>query len=78
VRSVRLVGDGLRQKEIAAVQYLTTNRQNYAPEVQPKITRIMHWRWRSTITGSRKNSLQSRKSRIRPSSCGRMERKRPS
>lgn len=40
VRCVRLVGDGLRQKEMAAVQYLTANRANFAPEVQPKITRI--------------------------------------
>jgi hypothetical protein len=40
VRAVRLVGDGLRQKELAAAQYLTQNRANFAPEVQPKITRL--------------------------------------
>lgn len=40
VRAVRLVGDGLRQKELAAVQYLTQNRANFAPEVQPRITRL--------------------------------------
>lgn len=40
VRAVRLVGDGLRQKELAAVQYLTTNRAQFAPEVQPRITRL--------------------------------------
>ena len=40
VRCVRIVGDGLRQKELGAVQYLTQNRAQFAPEVQPKITRI--------------------------------------
>jgi hypothetical protein len=41
VRAVRLVGDGLRSKELAAAQFLTTNRSSYAPEVQPKITRMV-------------------------------------
>lgn len=40
VRAVRLVGDGVRSKELAAAQYLTTNRANFAPEMQPRITRI--------------------------------------
>jgi len=40
VMAVRLIGDGLRSKELSVVQYLTANRSNYAPEVQPKITRI--------------------------------------
>lgn len=41
VRSTRIVGDGLRQKEVSAAQYLSQNRQQFAPQVQPKITRII-------------------------------------
>lgn len=41
VRQVRLLGDGLRSKELSIVQFLSTNRNQYAPEVQPKITRMM-------------------------------------
>lgn len=40
VRGTRLAGDGMRSKELGIVQYLTTNRSQYAPEVQPKITRM--------------------------------------
>lgn len=40
VKAVRLVGDGLRHKELEAASYLTTNRNQFAPEVQPKITRL--------------------------------------
>lgn len=40
VRAVRLAGDGLRSKELGIVQYLTTNRNQYAPEMQPRITRL--------------------------------------
>jgi hypothetical protein len=40
ITAVRIVGDGLRQKELSIVQYLTTNRAQYAPEIQPRITRL--------------------------------------
>jgi len=41
VTAVRIVGDGLRSKEIAAATFLTQNRAQYAPEVQPRITRMV-------------------------------------
>lgn len=41
VKAVRIVGDGLRSKEVAAVQYLSANRNSFAPQVQPKITRLI-------------------------------------
>lgn len=41
VRAVRIVGDGSRQKEIAAASYLSANRSHFAPQVQPKITRLL-------------------------------------
>lgn len=41
VRATRIVGDGLRQKELTAVSYLSQNRQQFAPQVQPKITRLI-------------------------------------
>lgn len=40
VKAVRLIGDGVRHKEVGAAQFLMQNRAQYAPEVQPKITRI--------------------------------------
>lgn len=41
VKAIRIVGDGLRSKEISAVQFLSANRQQFAPQVQPKITRLI-------------------------------------
>ncbi len=41
VRSVRIIGDGLRAKELSAAAFLKDNRSSYAPEVQPRITRII-------------------------------------
>lgn len=41
VKAVRVVGDGLRSKEMSIAQYLSQNRNQYAPEVQPKITRLV-------------------------------------
>jgi hypothetical protein len=41
VKAVRIIGDGLRQKELAAAAYLSQNRQQFAPQVQPKITRLV-------------------------------------
>jgi hypothetical protein len=41
IRAVRIVGDGLRSKEVAAANYLSANRQQFAPQVQPKITRLL-------------------------------------
>lgn len=40
VKAIRIIGDGVRHKELGAVQFLTANRNQYAPEVQPRITRI--------------------------------------
>lgn len=40
VRAVRIVGNGIRRDEIAIASYLTQNRQQYAPEMQQRITRI--------------------------------------
>jgi hypothetical protein len=41
VRAVRIVGDGLRSKELGQAQWLTNNRELFAPEVQPRITRMV-------------------------------------
>lgn len=41
VRAVRLVGDGLRSKELAAASFLERRKSQYAPEVQPKVERII-------------------------------------
>jgi len=41
VKAVRIVGDGVRQKELSAAAYLSSNRQSFAPQVQPKITRLV-------------------------------------
>lgn len=41
IRAVQLIGDGLRSKELAAAQYLSTNRQTFPPQMQGKITRIV-------------------------------------
>ena len=41
VKTTRLVGDGLRAKELSIANFLTTNRKMYVPEVQPKITRMI-------------------------------------
>lgn len=40
VKAIRLLGDGQRAKEMAMLSYLTANRNQYAPELQPRITRI--------------------------------------
>lgn len=41
VRWTRIIGDGLRSKELAAASFLSQNRAQFAPQVQPKITRII-------------------------------------
>lgn len=41
VRAVRLLGDGLRSKEIAIAQHLTQTRNQHPPQVQAKIGRIV-------------------------------------
>ena len=40
VTAVRIVGNGVRSRELEVVNYLSQNRQNYAPEAQPRITRM--------------------------------------
>lgn len=41
IAATRLVGDGLRSKELAIATFLTSNRAMFAPEVQPEITRTI-------------------------------------
>lgn len=41
IRAVQLVGDGIRSKELAAAQFLSANRQQFPPQMQAKITRII-------------------------------------
>lgn len=41
VSSTRLLGDGLRSKEVAIAQHLSTTRAQHAPQVQQKISRII-------------------------------------
>lgn len=41
VRATRLIGDGLRSKELAAAQGLEASRQFLAPEVQPLANRLI-------------------------------------
>jgi hypothetical protein len=41
IAASRLVGDGLRSKELGIAQFLTANRQMFVPEVQPRITRLV-------------------------------------
>lgn len=41
VRSSRIVGDGMRSKELSIAAFLTANRAMFAPQVQPRITRII-------------------------------------
>lgn len=41
IAATRLVGDGVRAKELSIATFLTANRQMFAPEVQPEITRTI-------------------------------------